>query len=121
MTTAEKQAMLVRYDPDEQCAHCKLSLPEHYIFRYSHYFDVKGRGLHIVRSANLRALVWKSTRQLSDRVGEPALQVLEDDLGGLYTVCSATRSPATGVWYWICRPMGPKNPCSEDWLRNISS
>jgi hypothetical protein len=119
MTTAEKQAMLVRYNPDEQCAHCKLSLPEHYIFSYFNK-DSYSSNYFVVRRANLRALVWKS-RQLSDRVGEPALQVLEDDLGGLYTVCSATRSPATGEWYWICRPMGPKNPCSEDWLRNISS
>lgn len=51
--------------------------------------------------------------------GEPIVQVHEGDDDGLWMPCSTeTRD---GITYWFCAVKGPKNPCWDDYMREISS
>ena len=58
-----------------------------------------------------------------DHIGDPVVMVHEGPLESvLWVPCNAAtleRNPR--VWLWICQPITPKNPASEDWMRSISS
>jgi hypothetical protein len=58
-----------------------------------------------------------------DHIGDPVIQVFEGTLADvLWVPCSAvTLDFNPGVWLWICQPMSPKNPITEDWMLSISS
>jgi len=51
--------------------------------------------------------------------GEPTVQVFQGDDEGLYMICST--ETIDGITNWICVPKGPKNPCGDDYMRDISS
>jgi hypothetical protein len=50
---------------------------------------------------------------------EPVVQVFEGDSAGLYTPCMYTTKD--GINYWLCVVRGPKNPCGDSFMREISS
>lgn len=52
--------------------------------------------------------------------GEPTVQVFQGSDEGLWTVCSCTNN-AAGAIDWHCVPKGPKNPCGDTFMRDIST
>jgi hypothetical protein len=58
-----------------------------------------------------------------DHIGDPVIQVFEGPLADvLWVPCSAASlTGMAGVWMWICQPMTPKNPITNEWMLSISS
>ena len=70
---------------------------------------------------NRVAYVWQGTDKYSHMFGEPVVMVYEGPLADvLWVPCFAASLP-DDVWLWICQPVAPKDPITEDWMRSISS
>lgn len=125
------------FEADDRCIHCKkLILMEHEIFMFNNSPDaIRLHGepewqpspdepsIMFDNGPHRVAYKWNGEEDFHpEHNGDPAVQVHEGDLEGLWVPCSAaTMQVMPGVWLWICQPMSPKNPCDNDWMRSISS
>lgn len=130
---------MMHFEADDRCMQCKkLILTEHEIFLfYNSPDDIKRNpgeanaewrpcpeteAIPMDNGPNRVAYVWEGDRH-PDHIGEPVIQVFEGPLESvLWVPCSAaTMEHTPGVWLWICQPITPKNPITNDWMRSISS
>lgn len=131
------------FEADDRCAHCnRLILMEHNIFLFNNCPDAirnfpgdpewqpspESETIPMDNGPARVAYVWgagigrEGSIAHPEHIGEPVVMVHEGELDGIYTVCSAaTVKPHGSAWLWICQPISPKNPASEDWMRSISS
>ncbi len=128
---------------NDRCWQCKkLILTEHEIFLFNKSPDAirlrpgeanaewqpcpETEAIPMDNGPNRVAYVWgagsaSSPTQHRDRIGDPVVQVFAGPLADvLWVPCSAASLP-NDVWIWICLPITPKNPVTEDWMRSISS
>ncbi|KKN00627.1 hypothetical protein LCGC14_1135820 [marine sediment metagenome] len=131
--------MMNYFEADDRCQQCKkLILTEHEIFLfYKSPNDIRSRpgeanaewqpcpeteAIPMDNGPNRVAYVWEgSHNHYPDHIGEPMVQVFEGPLEPvLWVPCSAAALPGD-VWIWICQPIAPKNPITDDWMRSISS
>ncbi len=125
------------FENKERCFECKKLISEHEIFLfYNSPDDIRQRpgeanaewqpcpetvGIPKDNGPNRVAYVWEGKDRYPDHIGDPVVMVYEGPLDDvLWVPCSAASLPGD-VWIWICQPVAPKDPVTEDWLRSISS
>ncbi len=126
------------FEADARCLQCrKLILTEHEIFLFykspnaikQHPGEANAEwqpcpetaAIPMDNGPNRVAYVWQGTDKYSHMFGEPVVMVYEGPLADvLWVPCFAASLP-DDVWLWICQPVAPKDPITEDWMRSISS
>lgn len=128
---------MMYFEADDRCLYCrKLILAEHEIFLFNKSPDaIKRRPgeanaewqpcpkgtIPMDTGPNRVAYVWENTDKHSHMVGEPVVQVYEGPLDSVLWVPCSAASLSDEVWIWICQPVAPKNPITNEWMRSISS
>lgn len=130
------------FEADDRCMCCnKLILTEHEIFMFNNSPDTiriaedrpewqpcpDGGIIPFDNGPSRVAYVWNSSDGPTgnDHVGEAVVQVHEGAdylVDAVWVPCrAATLDAIPGVWLWICQPMSPKNPITNEWMLSISS
>jgi hypothetical protein len=140
---------MMHFEADHRCPDCrKLVLTEHEIFLFYNCPDTirlhPGEGnaewqpcpetspIPMDDGPNRVAYVWggdtprsilDGVRNHLDHIGEPVVQVFEGPLADiLWVPCMATSLESNpGVWQWLCQPIAPRNPSTNEWMLSISS
>ena len=133
---------MTHFEADDRCKKCKkLILMEHEIFLFNNSPDAIRRqgdeqewqpspdepAIPLDNGPHRVAYVWGIDQGVPashiDHIGDPVVMVHEGPLEDVMWVpCNAAMLESNpGVWLWICQPMAPKNPITDDWIRSIST